>query len=358
MKRFCYLLFLAYALALGDDSALPRLDAEKLPIPFERYTVTDEFDRTITCYLSRSPQGQEGKKLPVVLFVQGSGCQSLFMKRGERIAGGMQNLVLSRVGDQARVLVVEKPGVKFLDAPERPGSALGASEEFLREHTLDRWAEANAAALRGVLKMEGIDSAKTLVMGHSEGGIVCAAVAAKLPQVTHVASLAGGGPTQLVDLVELRKRPMPEDKPGDAEARAQSAYEDWKKIQADPDSITESWMGHPYRRWSTFLASSVVGELKKSKARVYLAQGSEDTAVWPKSYDFAVAELRTQGRDVTGDYIVGGDHGFRSSSNPDGMIQVFDRVLKWYGIEPKTDAKLEIKVEAKPGETKPAAPAK
>ena len=46
-----------------------------------------------------------------------------------------------------------------------------------------------------------MDAARTLVIGHSEGGIVAAYVAAKLPKVTHVASLAGGGPTQLFDFV-------------------------------------------------------------------------------------------------------------------------------------------------------------
>ncbi len=338
MKRFFYVLYLGFALCLGDESALPRLDAERLPIPFQRYTVKDAHERTITFYLSRVAKEQEGKSLPVVLFVQGSGCQSLFMQRGDKIAGGLQNLVLKQVNNQARVLVVEKPGVKFLDAPPRPGSAEGASEEFLREHTLDRWTEANAAAVRGVWKLEGIDSKRTLVMGHSEGGIVVAAVAAKLPEVTHVASLAGGGPTQFFDLVEMRKQPQPDDKPGDVDLRVKAAFDDWEQIQADPESIEKSWMGHPYRRWSSFLKRSVVEELKESKARIYLAQGSEDKAVFPKSYDLAMAELKTQGRDVTGDYIVGGDHGFRSSTNPEGFQQVIDRVLKWFAEEKKVDA--------------------
>lgn len=336
MKRFLYLLYLSFCFSIGDDSVIPKLDEEKLSIPFQRYTVKDVHDRAITFYVSRPPAKSDGNPKPTVLFIAGSGCQSNFMKRGENIAGGLQNLILKQANGQARVVVVEKPGVKFLDMPPRPGSAEGASEEFLREHTLDRWTDANVAALRGVWKLEGIDATRTLVVGHSEGGIVAAAVAAKAPEVTHVASLAGGGPTQLFDLMELRKKAAPEDKPGDAEMRANSALVDWEKIQADPDSTSKSWMGHPYRRWSTFLKSSVVGELKKSKARVYLAQGSEDLAVHPKSYDFAIAELKTSGRDVTGDYVLGGDHGFRSSTNPDGFTQVLDRVLHWFdpNIEP------------------------
>lgn len=334
MKTMLCLLCLSFCgLLAAEDSTTPKLDNEKLSIPFQRYTVKDAHDRTITFYLSRASKEQEGKTLPVVLFVQGSGCQSLFMQRGDKIAGGLQNLILKQVGQKARVLVVEKPGVKFLDAPPRPGSAEGASEEFLREHTLERWTEANVAAVRGVWKLEGIDSKRTLVMGHSEGGIVVAAVAAKLPEVTHVASLAGGGPTQLFDLIEMRKQPQPDEKPGDVELRVKAAMNDWDQILADPDSTAKSWMGHPYRRWSSFLKHSVIEELKKSKARIYLAQGSEDKAVFPKSYELALAELKAHGRDVTGDYIVGGDHGFRSTANPDGFQQVIDRVLNWFADE-------------------------
>jgi dipeptidyl aminopeptidase/acylaminoacyl peptidase len=330
MKRLLYLLYISFAVSIGDDSVLPKLDQEKLPIPYQRYTVKDVHDRTITFYVSRPPKDSEGKSLPVVLFVGGSGCQSAFTKRGEQIGGGLQNLFLKQVNGSARVVVVEKPGVKFCDMPPRPGSAQGGSEEFFREHTLERWSDANVAALKATWKLEGVDGSRTLAVGHSEGGIIAAAVAAKAPEVTHVASLAGGGPTQLFDLMEFRKKPLPDDKPGDAEARANAMLVEWKKIQADPDSTSKSWMGHPYRRWSTFLKSSTVAELKKSKARIYLAQGSDDTATHPKSYDIAITELKTQGRDVTGEYIIGGDHGFRLPDNPNGFTQVIDRVLHWF----------------------------
>jgi hypothetical protein len=167
-----------------------------LGIPFQRFTTQDTLGRTITFYLS-VPSKEAAGKCPVALFVQGSGCQSLFKKQGDAIQGGLQNLLLKEVKGRARVLVVEKPGVKFLDAPPKPGSTEGASEEFLKEHTLSRWAEANVAALQAAWTLPGIDDSRTLAVGHSEGAIVVARVAAELPKVTHVASLAGGGPTQL-----------------------------------------------------------------------------------------------------------------------------------------------------------------
>ena len=312
----------------GDaDPALAR-------VPFQRGVTKDTFGRAITYYLSRPSGNEQDAKKPVALLILGSGCQSVFSKRGEMIFGGYQNPLMNEAKGRARVLIVEKPGVKFLDAPSRPGSAEGASEEFLKEHTLERWAEANAAALRAVWTLPDVDATRTLVIGHSEGAIVGARVAAELPQVTHIASLSGGGPTQLFDLTELRRQSRPDDKPGDAERRAQEFYDEWAKIQKDPDSISKFWLAHPYRRWSSFLGHSVTEELLRSKAKVYLAQGTMDSSVSVRSFDVLVAELKARGRDVASERIEGADHGFHTQEmpqgSPDGMKAVFGRLLAWF----------------------------
>jgi dienelactone hydrolase len=235
---------------------------------------------------------------------------------------------------RARVLVVEKPGVKYLDVPRRPGSAEGASEEFLREHTLPRWAEANAAALRAAWTLPGVDTRRTLAVGHSEGGIVVARVAAELPAVTHVASLAGGGPTQLFSLAEAQSRPRPGDGPGDAAGRRQAVYDEWTKIRTDPDSTTKFWLGHPYRRWSTFLPRSLTAELLRTGARIYLAHGTEDSSTPVTALDVVRAELAVHDRQVTVERLEGADHGFRPEDAPEGspagMQALLGRVLGWF----------------------------
>ncbi len=310
-----------------------KLDPEELRIPFQRYTTTDSLGRTITFYLSRPPGGSSDLKLPVALIIQGSGCQSLWQKRGEMIFGGQQNLLHNAAKGRVRILAVEKPGVKFADTAKRPGGAEGASEEFLKEHTLPRWAEANAAALKAVWTLPEIDRTRTLIMGHSEGGIVAARMASEFPEVTHVASLAGGGPTQLFSLAEGRAKSRPEDQPGDAAKRLEKFYEDWAAVQKNPESTADMWMGHPYRRWSSFLATSVTAELLKSKARVYLAAGTLDASVPPAGHDVLVAELRAAGRDLVAERIEGADHGFRkegeAQGSPEGMQALFGRVIDW-----------------------------
>jgi pimeloyl-ACP methyl ester carboxylesterase len=318
----------------------PRLEVEaaRLGIPYHRYTTKDALGRTITFYLSTLPGKKPAARLPVVLIIPGSGCQSVFQQQGDRVGGGLQNLLLEQAKGRARILIVEKPGVKYLDRPPRPGSAEKASEEFLKEHTLPRWAAANVAALQAVWTLPDVAPGRTLVVGHSEGGIVAARVAAELPGVSHVASLAGGGPTQLFDFVATSARPRPDDKPGDAERRAQAVYDEWARIQKDPESISRFWMGHPYRRWSSFLRHSVTEELLRTKARVYVAAGTRDAVIPVAAHDMLVTELRARGRDVTAERVARADHGFQTEDMPKkgppvGMQAVLGRVLDWFLTE-------------------------
>jgi len=340
--------------ALGLQAA--KRDPTDLGMPFERWTTADRLGRTITFYLTRMPQGSTGR-LPVALFIGGSGCQSAFRKVGDRVGGGLHGLLYEEARGRIRVMVVEKPGVRYLDAPPKPGGVDGARKEFLEEHTLPRWAEANVAAVRAAWTMPDVDASRTLVVGHSEGGLVAARVGAELPQVTHVASLAGGGPSQLFDMVELFSRPRPgagADQPG---RTRESVYADWQKILEDPDSTTKLWLGHPYRRWSSFLKTSVVEELLRAKARVYLAQGTEDANQTVASFDVALAELRARGRDVTAERIEGADHGFRPTGAPPGppteMRALFGRILKWFAAHKANRGGGDVHVSVAPCPAEP-----
>jgi len=330
------LLWIAVGVSAEEPPRLER-EAARLGVPFDRYTTKDALGRTITFYLSVPPAKEPAAKRPVVLFIPGSGCQSVFRKQGDRVSGGYHTVLIPEAKGRARLLVVEKPGVSYLDAPP-PGVSLdkAASEEFLKEHTLPRWAEANAAAVRAVWALPGVDGTRTLVVGHSEGGLVAARVAAELPRVSHVASLAGGGPTQLFDFVANAARPRPDDKPGDAGRRVQDVFDAWAQIQKDPESITRFWLGHPYRRWSSFLPHSVTEELLRAKARVYVAAGTRDAVIPVAAHDMLVAELRARGRDVTAERLEGADHGFLTEEMPQppaGMQAVLGRVLHWFLAE-------------------------
>lgn len=338
------LLFLVVAPPGAQAGARAIADTTRLGIPFTRWTTVDRFHRTITFYLSNVPDSLRGRSLPLVLVVDGSGCQSVWSRVGERIGGGHQNLVLRESRRRVRVMIVEKPGVTFLDMPEQPGSALGASAEFLREHTLERWSEANAAALRAVLEMPGVDRTRVLVAGHSEGGTVAGHVAALEPRVTHAALLSCGGATQLFDLAQLFGAAQPGDAPGAAAARRQEVFDEWRRIRADSASTTKLWLGHPYRRWYTFASHDLLGDALATRAQLFLAHGTADRSSAIESFDWLVATLAARGREATVERVEGADHGFApaadgsagaggaagASAPPGGLTHVFARMLDWF----------------------------
>lgn len=285
------------------------------PAPgFERGRCADRFGREITYYLS--PADSEREK-PIALIILGSGGQSIWMRHEGRIAQGLQNLLLHVVKDEYRVLVVEKPGVPFAFDPPQPGTAIDCPPEFLAEHTLERWAEANAAALRAAWGQSGSSQSRTLIVGHSEGAKIGAAVSRLEPRVTHVALLAGGGANQLFDLALMAERSMP--------GASDSVYAEWEKIRNDPQSVTKMAWGHPYRYWSSMLSTSPLEEALGSQAKLFAASGTQDMAVPIESFDVLRSGLAQAGRSAELQRIEGADHGFE----PLGFQEIFRRVLGW-----------------------------
>jgi predicted esterase len=307
-----------------------RKDVEKVRgQPFERYFTHDRFGREITFFVTES---RDKTAKPLAVYVQGSGDGSNFVESNGRVLpqNGFMNLYDESHG-ALRLLIVEKPGVKFLDQGGH-GSAENASAEFKQEHTLDRWAEAVSAALRASHKIDGIDRTRILVAGHSEGGLVACRVAAQNPEVSHVATLAGGGVTQLYDLVSLARRGVfAQGVSDDPEKRVEYLLSEWKKVLADPDASDKLFLGHPYRRWSSFLSSSPIEELASFQGKIFIAQGVDDGAVDVSSADALYAQLIARGKDVTYDRLAGCDHVFSTSEEKhgEGWPREMKRLCEW-----------------------------
>lgn len=318
---------------IASQQYLPRKDSAPVSNqPYERYFTTDRFGREITFYLSAATAKQG--PLPLVVYIHGSGCTSHFNDNKGKVVPAGGHIVVQEVADgQARVLIVEKPGVKFLDQP-RTEEEQGGSAEFRREHTLERWAEAVEASIRAAGRVPGVQPGKVLVIGHSEGGLVACRVTRELPDiVTHVASLAGGGPSQLFDLITLtRKGNFFRGVSEDPEVRVRHVLDKWRAIQADPQSTEKLFFGFAYRRWSSFLASSPMEELTPVRAKIYLAQGTDDDAVDPASGDALDAHLRAKGKELVYDRVAGANHSFRLKDSPsvDGWQQQMERIVKWF----------------------------
>ncbi|MFK7821692.1 MAG: alpha/beta hydrolase family protein [Planctomycetaceae bacterium] len=345
MRSLWILTLLAAELATpcaGQDSSdesgsLRRYEAvvDSTPIPkfsWQRYFTKDKFDRRITFYISKLRQ-PVSEKLPLIVCVQGSGSQSVFLKHKDMIASGGPEAVIARdFRQQARVLVVEKPGVEFLVQPSRPGSSEEGTKEFNREFSLNRWVEAVNAATQAAMKLDEIDPARTLILGHSEGGQVACEVAAVNPKITHVAVMAGGGPTQVFDFLQLAREGKMYDPAQTPQQRVDAFMADWKKVRNAPNAADKFILGHSHLRWSSFTKSSPVAAIQKSKARVFIAQGTDDTNSLPASAEVLYAELLAHGRDVTYERVEGGNHGFMTKDDKTGKgwSKTNGKAVRWF----------------------------
>ncbi|MBX9952681.1 MAG: prolyl oligopeptidase family serine peptidase [Candidatus Obscuribacterales bacterium] len=290
---------------------------------FRMYQTGDKFGRKITFFVSQPTQK---KPLPIVLFINGAGGQSAFQKTPEGIVGDFPyDKFLKVMGNRARLMIVEKPGAQlFSPRAKNP-------EEFLKEYTLDRWTEANNAAVSALRSSPEIDKSKLLVIGHSDGGQVATHLARSNSAVTHVASLAGGGTTQLFDMAYSASGREQQNQNSSAEV--ERVYQKWQKIKEDPHSITKTAWGHPFNRWSSFLASSSLDDLLHCKTKAYLVQGTADQTVPVTSFDAMRAELVSHGRDAVFERIDGANHGLTigtGSAAKEELPNILSRIMNWY----------------------------
>lgn len=318
----------------GGAAPLRVCENTKLPKSFREARADRPDGSELRFFLGDSADTADQKK-PLLIYLEGSGAQSLFYEMDDgRIAVGMVGLLAREVGQAYHVASPEKRGVKFGEQGRR-GSGEGASAEYTRYATLaDRVADVRLM-LTALLSEPTVDSSRVLIVGHSEGADVAAAVAGEDPRVTHVAFLSGGGALQFFDFFVMRRKQMVAEGASaeQIEAAIEKLENEIRDVMADPDSESKFLMGHAYKRWSTFATQSSADNLLKTSAKIFAAHGSEDDSVPIESFDFLVARLLCAGKKgVTIHRYPGRDHSYiKTGSEPgyEGFLEVLHEVLTW-----------------------------
>jgi pimeloyl-ACP methyl ester carboxylesterase len=304
---------------------------------FQQYHTKDSFGRTITFYLTGPVPGKGD--VPLVLLVSGSEPSSVFTKDEQKhFCGFNYDVYLQPLKDRARLMLVEKPGVRLFD---RGDNIANWSQEFLQEHTLERITEAHNAAIKAAQALEGISKTKLLVIGHSEGAQVATHLALVNPGVTHLVRLAGNGPTQLFDLILSAQTQAGQSRKsahGGPAITSTMATEDmigrWKDIVANKDSTTKFLSGHPYKRWYSFCSNSPLDDLLHCSTKLYVVHGTEDESTSIIGFDLLQAELLAHNRPFTAERLEGVDHSLYLMRDKKRVAfkqpEVVQRILDWY----------------------------
>ncbi len=310
------------------------VENDALPPGYLQLRIPRADDGSVQTAFLYAPEAERTRRKPLLVFVDGSGAQSQFIRMEKGTAVGVFGAMARDVVRDYHVAACEKRGVEFGEGGRGAGAALDASPEYNEHATFhDRVAEVRRL-LDALLTQPTIDPSRVLVIGHSEGAVVAAGVAAADPRVTHVACLSGNGVTQLFDFVVQRRKQMQQQgaTPEQIEGEVAKLEAEYREIFADPENTTRQFMGHAFRRWSSFCANPPADTLKRTRARIFLAHGSADESVPIESFDAMVADLiRAKMPNVTVRRYAGYDHGLR----PVGQAQtrplagVLEEILKW-----------------------------
>lgn len=288
---------------------------------FRQFKVAQPGGPELEFYLSKT-----ARPAPLLLFIQGSGCVPVFygLDNGRR-ASSIFNYIAWGMEGKYAVMVVNKPYSPAMP-PAKQDGALSCPRQFNDYFSLDNWVRDLKLALAHARRQPWIDARRTLVLGSSEGTTVAAVLAAGDRAITDVALVGATGPTQLFDYVVGAYKASTSD--AEASARLDELDATRRQIFARPDSVTDFAWGHTFKRWSSFFRASSSANLQKSRARIYLASGMQDTSVPILSTESMASELMATGRDVTIRRVPNAGHDLTQGGGPPD--EEYARIMAWY----------------------------
>jgi poly(3-hydroxybutyrate) depolymerase len=182
-----------------------------------KYEAKDRLGRTITYYASRPETPR-----PLMLMIQGSGCETLLHGEGRGTYSTMFDLLPFAREKQFTVLAVEKP---FSEAAPggRPGGADGCSTRFNADFTAETWLAGIETAVGEARRLPFVDRRRMLVLGMSEGAVMASLLAGRNRYVTDVVAIGGSGTTQLYDFSRPRTGTVPTCRPARRRSRRRRA---------------------------------------------------------------------------------------------------------------------------------------
>ncbi|MYM27290.1 prolyl oligopeptidase family serine peptidase [Duganella sp. CY15W] len=265
---------------------------------------------------------------PLVLLIQGSGCTPGFSGLGtpRRSANIFGFLDTAWTGKYA-VMTVNKPYSPA--TPQSDGTATACPEQFNQYFTLENWTRDLARAVQHARSLPWVAQGPLLVIGVSEGATAAAALAARDAAVTNVAMVSGSGATQYYDFIVSAYRSGAND--SEVKQKLDELDATRQRIFAASDSATDFAWGHPYKRWSSFFRASNTTSLLKSRSKVYVVSGMQDSSTPILSAEAMAADLRAAGRDVTVRRLPDVGHTLQpAGASGDALWPEYQRILNWF----------------------------
>jgi pimeloyl-ACP methyl ester carboxylesterase len=243
----------------------------------------------------------------LIFFYGATGCPSWKSVMPEYVDGLMVD---------ARVFVLNK---RFV--PDRSTGMFGCSREFHLANNPDQWAADHANFIAAQLAGASPPPKNVVLVGVSEGALSAIKIAARAPQVTHLAIIGAGAYPMRRSLATLAQKGAIRF---DVEAG-------WKEIAAEPASIDKNWYGNPYRWWTDVMDIDPLPDLLKLDMPILLGIGERDESVPVESARFLASQFEVAGkRNLTLRVYPDADHRLSANgvSHRDEFFGELSRILQ------------------------------
>jgi pimeloyl-ACP methyl ester carboxylesterase len=272
---------------------------------------------------------RNNRKIPIVLFIDGSGCYSAKWE-----SGGPRLFVLP---EAARAnfasVIVEKPGLTIGQPPPKPGPDQKCPDEFLKHYSIDTRTNDHLRTLQHLRKYAADWwNGDVLVYGYSDGGMIGAQLASATPEVKRAVLGGMGGGIAMAKLFEDYMICKPNEK--DVAVR-ESCLADlrlqFNEMRDNPTS-KKTWSGpdNSYKVWATRLDALEYILIRDLTIPFLIVHGELDQVSTPvESARALVDQLKKHGvKDFTYWEIPGIKHAF-SSLPLDRALGVGQATVNW-----------------------------
>jgi len=333
LKTFIYVLLVGLASHQGATGQSKTEDSNWI-----HYTLDDSELGDIEIHVSK-PVDESPK--PMILYLEGSGNFPLLYSDNKGRVGTAVTLNINKYKKTHHVVLISKPGIPFRDSLSYTPSGrryYPRNQSYTSRYSLDWRSRSASLVIDFVLQELSVDKRQVVVMGHSEGSQVAPAVAAINDNVTHVVAMMGNALNHLYDfLIEQRVNVLRNEiSPEEGQRVVDSLFAEYEKIYADPQSISKSWYGETYYKWSSFTTKNPLDHMLSLDIPIlYLAGGMDAHTII--NMDFARLEFMRAGKtNLTYKVYPGYDHYFQETIEDNGQLsridhidEVHDDAMRW-----------------------------
>ncbi len=283
--------------------------------------------------LVKSKKGDEQKRKPIFLFIQGSLPVPLILY------DTISNYPIfvfntDSLTTDYHLAVIGKPFIPLISNTKKLAGNFTYNDpktgQFPKEYTtrnlIDYYVKRNIGAIQYLQSQPWVSKNKLVVAGHSEGAAIAAKLASVSTNITHLIYSSGNPLGRIMSIIRQSR-----EAETDTTAFAENDFDTWKKIIASPNDLNST--GDTYKATYGFSVPPPIDFLKQIRIPVLVAYGTKDhTAPYIDYLRIEIIRLKKQ--NFTFMPYLGLEHnffGFKQTGEIDYNKFYWNRVaLDWY----------------------------